>query len=65
MHGVRRTLRERHAAALRLPREIVSLSPQGTNAEDEANMREVLQTYQRSGVTAVVFGDIFLHDVRA
>ncbi len=65
MHGVGRTLLERQAAALRFPLEIVYLSQQCTNAEYEAKMWDVLQKDKRIGVTALVFGDIFLHDVRA
>ena len=64
MHGVRRSLLERQAEALGLPLEIVRIAASATNEEYESRMREALTKYQAQGVTAVVFGDIFLEDLR-
>lgn len=64
MHGVRRALLERQARALGYPLEIVTISPQGSNEEYETRMRAVLQKHLAEGVSSVVFGDIFLEDVR-
>lgn len=64
MHGVRRTLLERQARALGCPLKIVTISPQGSNEEYESKMRAALQNFIAEGVSSVVFGDIFLEDVR-
>ncbi len=64
MHGVRRILLERQAAALGFPLEKVFISKNATNEEYEANMGQVLASYQGAGVTSVVYGDIFLEDLR-
>lgn len=64
MHGIRRVLVERQADALDLPLDIVLLSKNSSMEEYEHKMREVNTTYLKNGVSAVVFGDIFLEDVR-
>jgi len=64
MHGVRRSLLERQAAALTLPLEILYISKNCSNDEYESNMREVLETYLKKGISSVVFGDLFLGDIR-
>ena len=64
MHGVRRALLLQQAAALRLPLIEVLISKQATNEEYEQKMQETLTAARVSGVTAVVFGDIFLEDLR-
>jgi uncharacterized protein (TIGR00290 family) len=64
MHGVRRILLERQAAALGLPLEIVTIPPQCVNTEYESRMEAMLLTWKNRGVTDVAFGDIFLQDLR-
>jgi uncharacterized protein (TIGR00290 family) len=64
MHGVRRILLERQVASLRLPLEIVLISAKASNDEYESQMAKVLSAYKKKGVTNVVFGDIFLEDLR-
>lgn len=64
MHGVRSELLHRQAAALGLPVCEVWISMGATNAEYEANMELALQTYRRQGIETVIFGDIFLEDLR-
>ena len=64
MHGVRRILLEQQAASLGLPLEQVSISADMSSEEYGARMREVLERYLAQGVSGVVFGDIFLEDVR-
>jgi uncharacterized protein (TIGR00290 family) len=64
MHGVRRVLLERQAAAVGFPLEKVFISKNAANDEYESNMGLVLKKYKDSGVTSVVFGDIFLEDLR-
>jgi uncharacterized protein (TIGR00290 family) len=64
MHGIRRILIEQQADALGIPLERVLLSPVSSNEEYDSRMREFLERHKREGVSAVVFGDIFLEDVR-
>lgn len=64
MHGIRRPLIEQQAESLRISLEEVLLSPVSSNEEYDAKMREMLERYKAEGVSAVVFGDIFLEDVR-
>jgi uncharacterized protein (TIGR00290 family) len=78
MHGVRRRLVEEQAAALGLPVEFVTIpSPPDTPADDgpgtafppndvyAAAMLAALGRLKADGVGVVVFGDIFLEDLRA
>jgi uncharacterized protein (TIGR00290 family) len=64
MHGVRRILLERQAASLGFPLEKVFISRNASNEEYELNMGQVLAKYKNAGITSVVFGDIFLEDLR-
>ncbi len=64
MHGVQTTLLEMQAECLGLAMEKVSITKNSSNEEYEATMRDKLVDYQRRGVSSVVFGDIFLEDVR-
>lgn len=64
MHGVRRSLLRQQAESLGIPLEEVRIPKNSSNKEYEAKMREVLVRYQRQGVSSVVFGDIFLQDVK-
>ncbi|UCC96833.1 MAG: adenine nucleotide alpha hydrolase [Phycisphaerales bacterium] len=64
MHGVRRTLLEQQARALGLPLEIIFISKSASNGEYESQMRQVLTRYLAAGVRSVVFGDVFLEELR-
>jgi uncharacterized protein (TIGR00290 family) len=64
MHGVRRVLLEQQAMSLNLPLEIVYIPKDCTNEEYQNRMVQILEKYQRQGTSSVVFGDIFLEDVR-
>ena len=64
MHGIRRTLIEQQADSLGIPLERVLLSPVSSNEEYDSRMREFLKRHKAEGVSTVVFGDIFLEDVR-
>jgi uncharacterized protein (TIGR00290 family) len=64
MHGVRRVLLEQQAQSLGLPLEIVYIPRNSSNEDYEARLREKLLQYKSRSVTSVVFGDIFLEDVR-
>lgn len=65
MHGVRRVLLERQAAALDLPLHEIFISQDATNQEYEAQMAEAFRRYRERDVARVVFGDLFLEDIRA
>ena len=64
MHGVRRILLEQQVASLGFPLEKVLISKNASNEEYETNMGKVLARYKEQGITSVVFGDIFLEDLR-
>jgi uncharacterized protein (TIGR00290 family) len=64
MHGLRQILLEQQARSLGLALEKVYISKNTSNEEYESKMREVLAKYLSAGVSSVVFGDIFLEDVR-
>jgi uncharacterized protein (TIGR00290 family) len=64
MHGVRRELLNRQAAALGLPLREIGITKNASNDEYEDKMRALLVAAQAEGVTSVVFGDIFLEDLR-
>jgi len=67
MHGVRRTLLRRQAESLALPLEEVMISPGASNEEYEASMGVALAALRtrNAGLDSVVFGDLFLADIRA
>ncbi len=64
MHGVQAALLELQAKSLGLSIETVYITKDSSNEEYEAKMRDKLMEYQSQGVFSVVFGDIFLEDVR-
>ena len=65
MHGVRETLLDQQSDSIGLPLEKVWIPKQASNKIYESRMRELLEKYKKQGVNRVVFGDIFLVDVRA
>jgi len=64
MHGVRRILLEQQAESLGLPLEISHISKNATNEEYESKMKASLMSYKSRDILSVVFGDVFLEDVR-
>ena len=65
MHGVRRVLLESQAESLGIPLYNIFISKDCTDEEYGDKMKEMLTRFSRLGVTAVVFGDIFLEDLRS
>lgn len=63
-HGVREELLDEQSRSLGLPLEKMFLPESPSNTVYEAQMREVLTRYKARGVGSVVFGDIFLEDLR-
>jgi len=64
MHGVREEILDLQAARVGLPCVKVRIPPRCTNADYERAMGEALCLSRGRGVTHVVFGDLFLEDVR-
>ena len=64
MHGVRRALLEAQASALGLPLHVVELPWPCSNEVYEARMAAAVDVALEAGVEAMVFGDLFLEDVR-
>jgi len=64
MQGVRRVLLEKQTESLGHNLEKIFIPKNSSNEEYENKMRDVLERYLALGVSQVVFGDIFLEDVR-
>jgi uncharacterized protein (TIGR00290 family) len=65
MHGVRRSLVEAQADRLGLPLKVVEIPALCSNDVYEARMSAALGAAVDEGVEHIVFGDLFLEDVRA
>jgi uncharacterized protein (TIGR00290 family) len=64
MHGVRRVLLEKQAASLGLTLHQVLISKGATNEEYETNLIEAVSVYRNQGIDSIVFGDLFLEDIK-
>jgi len=65
MHAVRRTLLEAQAERLGLPLRIVEIPSPCPNDVYEARMAAAMAEATEAGVDHVIFGDLFLADIRA
>ena len=65
MHGVRCRLLEQQAASIGLPLEQVRIPIRASNAIYEAAMDAILERYRARGVSRVIYGDLFLQDIRS
>lgn len=65
MHGVRRELLVAQAAALDLPLVEVRIPKAASNAVYEETLARAIEPFRARGVEEIVFGDLFLEDVRA
>lgn len=65
MHGVRSELLDRQIAALDLPAIKVLIPNPCTNDIYEARMGDACAAIKASGVRHIIFGDLFLEDIRA
>jgi uncharacterized protein (TIGR00290 family) len=65
MHGVRHSLLERQIHALALPALKVMLPTPCPNEVYEARMARACAQMRELGVTHIIFGDLFLEDIRA
>jgi uncharacterized protein (TIGR00290 family) len=64
IHGVRRVLLEQQANALGFPLEKMLIPKGASDAEYEREMLQILTKHLTNGVYTIVFGDIFLEDVK-
>jgi uncharacterized protein (TIGR00290 family) len=65
MHAVRQALLEAQAAALGLPLHVVELPWPCPNEVYEQRMSAAVDAARQQGVERMVFGDLFLEDIRA
>jgi len=65
MHGVRRELLEKQATSLGISLHPIFISKDATNQEYEMRMGEAFSEFGARGIGSVVFGDLFLEDIRA
>jgi uncharacterized protein (TIGR00290 family) len=65
MHGVREALLDRQLAELGLPCRKIGIPSPCPNDVYERELVAALRSAQADGVTPVVFGDLFLADIRA
>jgi uncharacterized protein (TIGR00290 family) len=65
MHGVRASLLDRQIAALGLPAIKINIPSPCTNEIYEARMAETCAAIKTQGVDHIVFGDLYLEDIRA
>ena len=64
MHGLRTSLLEEQAHNLNIPLEKVLISKNVTNDEYESAFNDVLLSYKKKGINQVVFGDLYLEDIK-
>ena len=64
MHAVRRSLLVQQADRLGLPLHVVAIPSPCPNDLYEARMGEAMDVAAEEGVSGIVFGDLFLEDVR-
>ena len=64
MHGVRRVLLEKQAHSLGLPLHQVLITKGASNQEYETNLIEVVSAYRDQRIDSIVFGDLFLEDIK-
>jgi uncharacterized protein (TIGR00290 family) len=64
MHGVRRILLEQQAASLGIPLHPILISRGASNDEYETKIGEAFAAYREQGLDSVVFGDLFLEEIR-
>lgn len=65
MHGINKELILQQARAIGYPMMEVRIPENCSNDQYELKMTEVLQKYRESGTESVIFGDLFLEDIRA
>ncbi len=65
MHGISKQLIFQQAHSIGYPLAEVQIPQNCSNDQYESRMTQVLQKYHESGIDSVIFGDLFLEDIRA
>jgi uncharacterized protein (TIGR00290 family) len=65
MHGVREAILQAQLAAAGLPSIVVRIPYPCPNEIYEARMAEALAAAKADGISTIIFGDLFLEDIRA
>jgi uncharacterized protein (TIGR00290 family) len=65
MHGVREDVLNAQAKMTGLPLYVARISANGSGEDYDAAMSRAIQQARSQGITYMVFGDLFLEDVRA
>lgn len=64
IHGVRTELLEQQAESIGIPLEKVIIPKDSTNDQYESALKTVLLDFKQKGIDEIVFGDIFLEDIK-
>ena len=64
MHGVRTILLDEQASSLNIPLEKIFISKNAPNDEYESRLKEALLKYKQLGIRDIVFGDLFLEEIK-
>jgi len=64
MHGLRTILLDEHPSSLNIPLEKIFISKNASNYEYESRLKETLLKYKQFGIRDVVFGDLFLEEIK-
>lgn len=64
MHGLRTDLLQQQAASLNIPLEKVFINQNSSNDEYESNFNKVLLGFKESGIKHVVFGDLYIEEIK-
>ncbi|NIP37663.1 MAG: diphthine--ammonia ligase [Candidatus Dadabacteria bacterium] len=64
IHGVRNELLEKQAASIGIPLKKVLIPKDCTNEQYETALKSILLDFKEQGINEIVFGDIFLEDVK-
>ena len=65
MHAIPVSLLHEQARSIGIPLHVVELAANGSMGNYENAMRQAVEHFKSQGVGHFIFGDIFLHDVRA
>jgi uncharacterized protein (TIGR00290 family) len=65
MHGINKELILQQTYSLGYPVAEVRIPQNCSNDQYELKMTQVLQNYRETGVESIIFGDLFLEDIRA
>ncbi|MFN2159876.1 MAG: ATP-binding protein [Anaerolineales bacterium] len=65
MHGIPRKLLEAQARSLGYPLAVVTIPDRCSEEQYQTIMQQAMEGWQEHGITGVVFGDLYLDEIRA